>query len=303
MWMDQMIVSKYYEFTDFEGTDQFNLGKTFMKGAIGTHGFFNYIITNDYIKMADDAEFTENVLTIRRSSLKDDTFENGVYIEARMAIVLAVKAYDRIELKIAQSHQAKLYYGEPDFTDACKTIYKARNPEYGNTDLTLKLIELFYNYILPKYGDTYVWLIEDNDNYDKEFKSLLNSITAFVNSTSIKYSKLIDVYNSNKDKLMDKLQSVTSQSSSSSSSNTNINLQNDVPGTENLNEYSFDESHTSMAYKDTNSGSSSGSSSINYSTDTLYIMDKLQNVKDKLVDIYNVWSDEFHKILMGYKPY
>lgn len=294
MWMDQMIVSKYYEYMDFTVEERTLIIKTFLKNIIGSHQFRYVENTDDYVKMADDAEFTENVITIRKSDIKGEEIVGNVPIRLRCPDCL------HIEFNSARTY---IGYDAFDFVDACKTIYKARNPEYGNTDLTLKLIELYYNYILPKYGDTYVWLIEDDGNYEKEFKSLLNSITAFVNSTSIKYSKLIDVYNSNKDKLMDKLQSVTSQSSSSSNSNINVNLQNDVPGTENLNEYSFDESHTSMAYKDTNSGSSSGSSSVNYSTDTLYIMDKLQNVKDKLVDIYNVWSDEFHKILMGYKPY
>ena len=297
MWMYQTIESKYYEFGDFKDTEQFNLGKTFMKGAIGTHGFFNYIITSDYIKMAEDSEFTENVLTIRRSSLKDDTFENGVYVNADRAIVLAVKAYDRIELKIDISKQAKLYYGEPDFTDACKAIYKGRNPQYGNTDLTLKLIELYYNYILPKYGVNYIWLIEENSNYDKQFNALIYKITNFVNSTYKYYSPLIDAYLVNESHLLDKIQTIVENEASSEGSGTSISLQNDTPGE--LNE-GYDPTHTSFASKETNSNTSGSSSTATYSKDVEPLIDKLNRIRTKYADLYTEWADRFESILCGF---
>jgi len=291
-----MIENKYYEYDELSAEEKYKLMETFIKFKLGRAHFNSVTILADYVKFENEPEPNGNgaSVTIRRSDLQGPehwaagsslTFKEdlNIHLNSTPDVYITPEAYD--------------------YVNACKGIYKCKSPNYGNNDLTLKLIELWFNYILPKYGDTYVWLVESNGNHDKEFKSLLRSVTAFVNSTSTKYSKLIDIYNSQANNLMDQIHSVTSQSSSSSNSNTNVSLQNDVPGTENLDGYNFDTSHTSLASKDTNSGSSSGSNTIASSTDTLYAIDKLNNVKQKLTDIYDEWSDEFHKILMGYKPY
>lgn len=296
MWMYQTIESKYYEFGDLDTESKFNIYKNFIKGLIGTKTFAYCTFTSNYIKVADDVDYTENVLTIRTSDVKD--LENwelsyGEYTNCRFTS-------DGYTIKIkpeGASGFAYIEYGNLDFTEASKVMYKARNLEYGNTDLTLKLIELYYNYILPKYGVNYIWLIEEDSNYDKQFKALIYKITNFVNSTYKYYSPLIDAYLVNESHLLDKIQTIVENEASSGGSGTSVSLQNDTPGE--LNE-GYDATHTSFATKDTSSNSSSSSSTATYSKDVEPLIDKLNRIRTKYTDLYTEWADRFESILCGF---
>lgn len=298
MWMYQTIESKYYEFDDLDTESKFNIYKNFIKGLIGTKTFAYCNFTQNYIKVADDAEYTQNVLTIRTSDVKDLATWELSYGEYTNCKFTSNGYKITIKPREADSHSsAYIEYGDLDFAETSKVMYKARDLEYGNTDLTLKLIELYYNYILPKYGVNYIWLIEENSNYDKQFNALIYKITNFVNSTYKYYSPLIDAYLVNESHLLDKIQTIVENEASSEGSGTSISLQNDTPGE--LNE-GYDATHTSFASKETSSNTSGSSSTATYSKDVEPLIDKLNRIRTKYADLYAEWADRFESILCGF---
>lgn len=164
-----------------------------------------------------------------------------------------------------------------------------------------KLVTLWKNYIVPKYHD-YVWFTTDREITPEVFIELVSDkpklapnlaykVASFINGSYEIYSKLIDAYNVSINDLTAKITSSTVVTNGSDTKN----VFNDTPQT-NEDEELFDDQYAT----NTNHSIASGSSNQTTQYDTNYLIDKLENVREKLVNLYDEWSDRFAEVLVGF---
>lgn len=127
-----------------------------------------------------------------------------------------------------------------------------------------KIAKLFESYLVPKFGN---WIAYETDNnYLKDGTYFVTKISCILVSTFNKYSKIIDYYEANYDKLLVKLSTTTTI--------------NDVPQIP-------DEDFTGNDYVSTIQKTE---------TDSDSLINQLNNIRYKLVDIYNDWAAQFKNL-------
>ena len=134
--------------------------------------------------------------------------------------------------------------------------------------------ECFVNYIWPRFYQEaiiYVDSDEDEDLVKKFARTKVGQIMAWWQSSSEKYSLLIQNLEANKTKLLDDVKSAS------------ISRFNDTP--QNSGDFS-DDNHTSTVTKTENSS--------NVGT----MMARLNEIEDNIKQLYIDWSDEFRKFII-----
>ena len=134
--------------------------------------------------------------------------------------------------------------------------------------------ECFVNYIWPRFYQEaiiYVDSDEDEDLVKKFARTKVGQIMAWWQSSSEKYSLLIQNLNNNKSKLLDDVKS------------SSVARFNDTP--QNSGDFS-DDAHTSTVTKTENSS--------NVGT----MMARLNEIEDNIKQLYIDWSDEFRKFII-----
>lgn len=129
-----------------------------------------------------------------------------------------------------------------------------------------KVDTLVMQYILPRFLDEYVVCVKDDEALDDKIKKFARHFCNIIKSTFSEYSQLISFYDNNRANLLDKL------------SNTTTTRFNDTP--ENGGEFEAD-SYTSNFTK------------ITTESDPGSLISRLDEVRRKLVDIYDKWCNEF----------
>lgn len=159
-------------------------------------------------------------------------------------------------------------------------------------------MQLWNAYIQQKFSYNYNWLITEDDNYNTKASELLTKIRYWLNSTEPVFKKLISLYQSEENNLMNSLETLVEQSSSTTGNGSNLSQENDTP--RNLNSGRvWDDSHTSFESKNTSENNSESEYTSKYKKDIMYVIDKLDNVRTKYVNIYEEWSNLFQKVLGG----
>lgn len=186
----------------------------------------------------------------------------------------------------------KTYYNWIDLPDNLKTPIMSLF-----TDDEVKS-ELWYSYIHLKYSYNYNWLIEEDGDYNTKASELLAKIRLWLHTTEPVFKKLISLYKAEENNLMNSLETLVEQSSSTTGNGSNLSQENDTP--RNLNSGRvWDDSHTSFESKNTSENSSESEYTSKYKKDIMYVIDKLDNVRTKYVNIYEEWSNLFQKVLGG----
>ena len=139
---------------------------------------------------------------------------------------------------------------------------------------TVETLTCFSKYIWPRFYNEaiiYVDSDEDEDFLEKFCRTKVGQIMAWWQSSSEKYSMLIQNLNNNKSKLLDDVKSVSTSRF------------NDTP--QNSGDFS-DDQHTSTITKTENSS--------NIST----MMARLNEIEDNIKQLYIDWSNEFRKFII-----
>ena len=158
------------------------------------------------------------------------------------------------------------------FLNTC--LQKAGLAHRTGTIETNESITCFLDYIWPRfYLETIVYTDSDeNDDLVQKFaKTKIGQIFAWWTSSTEKYSMLIQNLNNNKSKLLDDVKS------------TSLSRFNDTP--QNSGDFS-DDPHTSNITTTENS-SNAGT-----------MMQRLNEIEDRIKQLYLDWSDEFRKFII-----
>lgn len=177
------------------------------------------------------------------------------------------------------------------------------------------IIETLFNQVLARYQDHYFYIGEKIDNflaedYEKQFARLLR----IADYTYPKYKTMLDLYESQKSHLMDKLAQITAESSQSSQSEnhsesdvendtTKINdtpQDTDVQATFEGNQY-VSELHKAQRNKSSQGASGvsgSGSVSRQVSSDPSTIIERLHEIDRKYNLVMFRWVNEFDKLFI-----
>jgi len=287
------ITKKYYKLDDLEQAKIIQLFQTFLANHnIGGSGFYVAEIENSryigFYKVNQNVPEEEPYFKVLASQFNG----TGLALNRTHPVTYGIFA-----IRVGTVTNAIEYDNCSNYSEIVKALAKLGN--YEDEYKVLKLIELLYDYILPKYRYDYYWIIESDGNFNEKFSSLKYKIKNFVNDTFKYYNKIIDLYTSKENNLLDKLKSTNSQSSSTTTAGNSITLENATPGTENESEYIFDETHTNSASKNTNDGTSENTSEATFEREVEPIIDQLNRIREKFDDIYTEWSNRFGEVLCG----
>lgn len=148
-------------------------------------------------------------------------------------------------------------------------------PDSGEVDT--KIDELWHTYLYPRFYNCFIGYVDvvEGDVTDEDIledaQEWLGRVVAWLCATSKKYSQIIDLYETNAAKLMDKLG--TEQTS----------LFNDTP--QDGGDFATD-NHTTTATK-TSSAYDAGTP-----------MSRLKEIRDNLDSLYQSWATEFRRFIM-----
>lgn len=161
------------------------------------------------------------------------------------------------------------------------------------------------NKLYLRYKDHFCCDLEDENEKETKFKAFFFKLFNILDYSYNKYSKLLDLYNSQKEHLLDKLQRTRSgersmsQEGENSNENNSLSLYNDTPQTTDVvatmeeNQYvsELNKGHT------TTEGSSSSSGSDEYeeteSWDNTTIMARLDEIEKQYALVWRKWLNEF----------
>ena len=158
------------------------------------------------------------------------------------------------------------------FLNACLTEVGYDTPPTATE--TNEAITCFRNYIWPRFYQeaiVYVYSDEDESFLEKFCRTKVGQIMAWWQSSSEKYSMLIQNLTANKNKLLDDVKS------------SSTSRFNDTP--QNSGDFS-DDAHTSTITKTENSS--------NVGT----MMQRLNEIEDNIKQLYIDWSNEFRKFII-----
>lgn len=127
---------------------------------------------------------------------------------------------------------------------------------------------MFAKYLVPSRGNSVAYTVYENcEDKDEKRTDWLVQFTSILNATSMKYQKLIEILEDNKDKLMNGLKTTTRF--------------NDTP--QNGGEF-FDDDHTSNFTE----------------TEAQYVsrIQQIREIQGKLTDYYSKWAAEFDTLFI-----
>lgn len=132
---------------------------------------------------------------------------------------------------------------------------------------------LFCNYIVNKYKNESVGYIcvNDSENQDVLFREFMRKYIVIFKETYTRYIVLLNMYQNNKNKLLDELKTVS------------VDRFNDTP--QNNGDFTSD-SHTTTYRK------------LEVSTPISSIMERINEIDSKYKNLYSEWALEFSKIFM-----
>ena len=186
-----------------------------------------------------------------------------------------------------------------------KNILEVSN-EATNAAISTTLLN---DYVIPRYSDAIVMISEDET---PEFKVIKKKMLAWLNSTYEYYSKIIPLYVAQESNLMNKLQTVISDSRTSEKTGSNSNTysageqhskvrENDTP--QNGGDWSDDEHTSTLTVSDydgytnlndaTYQDSTSQTGNMTTSVDPDTIMARLHEIREKYVNLYQEWAEYF----------
>ena len=159
-----------------------------------------------------------------------------------------------------------------EFLNAC--LQKTGLTVYRGTIDTQESYQCFRNYIWPRFYQEFVIYVDSDESEDfveKFARTKVGQIMSWWQSSTEKYSLLIQNLEANKTKLLDDVKSAS------------ISRFNDTP--QNSGDFS-DDQHTSTVTTTTNSS--------NVGT----MMSRLNEIEDNIKQLYIDWSNEFRKFII-----
>ena len=210
----------------------------------------------------------------------------------------------------------KYYYSFEEFlnnksnwTDVLGVSNTATQAAVSNTLLT--------DYLIPRYSEG---IVKITSQETPDYKSLKSKMSAWLNSTYPYYNKLITLYNSEENNLLNKLETISTDNRAVTKSGGNTNTlnsgaqhsesrENDTP--QNGGNFNDDEHTSSISISDYNAYTneytfvynnekSQHSGTITTSIDPSTIMERLTEIREKYVNLYSEWSNEFRVFI--YNP-
>ena len=173
---------------------------------------------------------------------------------------------------------------------------------------------LLQDYLIPKYGDA---IVKISSSETPDYTTLTSRIRGWLNATYPYYNILISLYQSQQSQLLKKLESITTDTraytkSGGSTNTTNSGPQhmtsreNDTP--QNGGDWSDDEHTSSISISDTaaytntydlvyNDEKTSHSGTIKTETDPSTVIDRLNEIRQKYVNLYEQWAESFSKFV------
>ena len=184
---------------------------------------------------------------------------------------------------------------------------------------------MWADYLWPEFADASVlyvdelvdpWEVSDEEAPSKEevsevLQPMLPSMVRWLRESTERYSALISAYEGIKNKLMGKVETVsndqgqieTSSSSNTEGSDSRLELHNDTPqsgGDFTTDPYVSDARKTSGSNNSNNqsNSSSTNSSTTTVSSDVTTPIERLNEVREKLHNLYADWAEEFAKFVI-----
>lgn len=169
-----------------------------------------------------------------------------------------------------------------------KNVVKYFYPSISDTSAVGKIInnsminKLFCEFIYLKHANSTIEYIDckcdnnpTNEQIDEMYKYWLSLFFTITQQTTLKYSKLIDIYEDKKDKLMNPIKN-------SSESNSRFN---DTPQDEGV-------------YDDLTHATTTNHQKIENETETATMIQRIAEIENKLKDYYTLWANEFDRLFM-----
>ena len=185
--------------------------------------------------------------------------------------------------------------------------------------------KMWADYLWPEFADASIlyvdelvdpWEVSDEEAPSKEevsevLQPMLPSMVRWLRESTERYSALIGAYEGIKNKLMGKVETVsndqgqieTSSSSNTEGSDSRLELHNDTPqsgGDFTTDPYVSDARKTSGSNNSNNqsNSSSTNSSTTTVSSDVTTPIERLNEVREKLHNLYADWAEEFAKFVI-----
>lgn len=165
-----------------------------------------------------------------------------------------------------------------------------------------------YNKIYLRYKDHFACSIDKDNDFERLNASIkfLKKLFLVIDFTYDKYSKLLSLYDGEKDKLLDKLSRVRSGSreiaSSGENENNGFSLFNDTPQNTDVVADIEGDQYVSNLSKDKTTGSSSSEGTDEFEEtetyDTMTIMSKLEEIEKYYSMIWLKWLNEFDRLFI-----
>ena len=173
----------------------------------------------------------------------------------------------------------------------------------------------FFNKLFQRYEHHYCFALDDiYTNVDNELISATNKfmkkVINILDYTYVRYSTLLDLYENQKEHLLDKLQSSRSGSRSLSHDQANSNTQNstslynDAPQTSDViatisgNQQATDLTKGQVSDGGETHSTGSDTFSESESHDTLTIMGKLDEIEKQFSNVWRKWLNEFDELFI-----
>ena len=180
-----------------------------------------------------------------------------------------------------------------------KNLFKAYNTNYWEFQNSI-LFDLFDSLMARYEGQYFVAIAHDEDATDsdkfallkKEFELQFGKFLRYANDTAPKYLKILEIYDTNKNKLMDKLSS--SVEGSVDSNNKGTNRFNDTPQTH---PSTFDEFEDADYTTDItiNKGEVHSENESTTEWDDKNIMARISEIQESYQNLMDRWVGEFDK--------
>lgn len=188
-------------------------------------------------------------------------------------------------------------------------LYRMKQVE-GHYDINPTPYSKLINLIRLRYDDEYCVMTEDEIDFEeiynnKKAKEFCKKFTAILIYTKDKYVNILNIYDDNLSKLMDKLKTIHSGSRDVTRNEdydtdvTGKNLLNDTPqttdvvatieGNQYVNELSKSEAHTDNIGEVTENAEEESTTEV----DTMTTMAKIKEIQDSYEQVLKRWSDEF----------
>lgn len=169
---------------------------------------------------------------------------------------------------------------------------------------------VFFSKLYWRYKHHYCIDILNENEKIEAFGHLLEKVVNLLDYTYPKYSKLLEIYESNKSKLLDKLERVregerdTTQHSDTSNNGTYKDLHNDTPQSTDVVATLEQDQYVSDLSKGSNSNSGVSHQTGNdtfeetESYDPTTIIERLNEIEKKFSQVWRKWLDEFEEIFI-----